>query len=77
MEAVLSGAGERQLQDLRLAQGIAYVQAALFRSSGKMPAFDKVFPDPRAAKRNAKPMTPQQTFAAMKDWTAAINGKRG
>ena len=69
MQIVLSGAIDRQRQDLRLAQGVAYVQAVLMRSA-KMPSFNRAFPDARQTKRA---MSPAETLSVMKSWSSAMS----
>lgn len=66
---ILDGADARARADLKTAQQLAYSTAVLVgmasNSPKKFPKFDKVFPDPDAAKRA---QGPDKIYAAMTDW---------
>lgn len=71
---ILGGAQKRQMADYRLRAGLAYSQARLIgiaiNDPKKMPAFEKIFPDPDKPKRE---QSPEESLRAMRAWARSIN----
>lgn len=75
----LRGAAEGELRRLRSMQAVAHSHASLtgyaYHKPGKMPRFDKVFPDP---KRGGRPQSDEEMLASMRAWSRHISqGLRG
>ena len=75
--AVLAGAVERAWRETRRMQRLAYSQAVLstfaFHKPGKMPAFEKAFPDGKPK----QPQSPDEIMRAMEQWTVALAARYG
>ena len=80
--AVLAGVDQAMAARLREQQQLVYSQAILngyaWHQPNKMPKFDKAFGAGPGAERK-KRQTPQQMFAIMEQWVAAMsaNARRG